>query len=168
MLKKSDIKGHLTALSEEMAKAGVKGEVCLYGGAVMCLAYDARPATKDVDAVFAPAAQVREAARRVASSRGLPEDWLNDAVKGFVTPHDRHVLMDLPALKVFIPEPDYLLAMKALSARVDGTDKKDVAFLIRHMGLKSPEQVFDILKKYYPNSRVKPATQYFVEEMFSL
>jgi antitoxin component of RelBE/YafQ-DinJ toxin-antitoxin module len=123
----------------------------------MCVAYDARPATKDVDAVFAPSRQIREAAKKVAESYGLPEDWLNDAVKGFVVSHPRRILLDLPSLQVFIPEPDYLLAMKTLSARVDATDKTDVVFLIEKIGVKSPREVFEILAKYYPNEQIKPA-----------
>jgi hypothetical protein len=34
------------------------------------------------------------------------------------------------------------------------------------MGVKSPQEVFDILAKYYPNEQIKPATQYFIEELF--
>ncbi len=34
------------------------------------------------------------------------------------------------------------------------------------MGLKKPEQIFAILTKYYPHERIKPATQYFIEELF--
>jgi hypothetical protein len=166
MLAKEQILLYLRALAEELSKSGVKGEICLYGGSVMCVAYDARPATRDVDAVFAPSRQIREAAKKVAETYELPEDWLNDAVKGFVVAHPRRILLDLPSLQVFIPEPDYLLAMKTLSARVDGTDKTDVVFLIGKMGVKSPQEVFDILAKYYPNEQIKPATQYFIEELF--
>ena len=42
----------------------------------MAVAYDARRATADVDAVFVPTSEVRSAVRRVAASLGLDEDWL--------------------------------------------------------------------------------------------
>jgi len=48
-------------------------------------------------------------------------------------------LLDLSHLKVYVPEPDYLLSMKALAARVDSTDKQDVIFLIEKLGLKTPQ-----------------------------
>src|ERR1700753_1575743 len=144
----------------------VKGEICLYGGAVMCLVFDARPATKDVDAVFRPAQQIRQAAERIAQAHDLRGDWLNDAVKGFVVPHAQRVLFDYSHLKVYVPEPDYLLAMKAIAARVDETDREDAQLLIKLLKLKTPDEVFAIVEKYYPRHQVKPATQFFIEEMF--
>lgn len=42
----------------------------------------------------------------------------------------------------------------------------DVKFLISHLGLTRPEQVFAILESYYPRHRIKPATQFFIEELF--
>jgi hypothetical protein len=109
-------------LNEELTQMDVKGEICLYGGAVRCLVYQARPSTKDVEAVFQPTAQMREAAERVAQAYGLRPDWLNDAVKGFVIGHPQRVLFNFPALKVCAPEPDYLLAMKTLASRVGSTE----------------------------------------------
>jgi hypothetical protein len=47
-----EIRTYLTELNEELRLMDIKGEVSLYGGAVMCLAFKARPATKDVDAIF--------------------------------------------------------------------------------------------------------------------
>lgn len=163
---KNEIETYLHQLNDELEKLAVIGEVCLYGGAVMCIVYDARPSTKDVDAVFKPTAQFREAIHCVAESNGLRDDWLNDAVKGFVVPHPQRILFNLPHLKVFIPEPDYLLAMKTLSARVDATDRDDVIFLIKHLDLKSASDVFAILEKYYAHQAIKPATQFFIEELF--
>jgi len=78
---KSQIQICLVRLNDELQLLGVKGEICLYGGAVMCLVYDARPSTKDIDAVFKPAQQMREAIKRVADAFELREDWLNDAVR---------------------------------------------------------------------------------------
>ncbi len=166
MMTKSQIKTALEKLNAELLLLDVKGEVCLYGGAVMCLVYDARPNTKDVDAVFKPTQQMREAARRVAEACRLKEDWLNDAVKGYVVEHPQRVLFNFSNLNIFAPEPDYLLAMKTLAARVEATDKQDVQFLINLLDLKSAQEVFSILENYYPRQRIKPATQFFIEELF--
>jgi hypothetical protein len=130
--------------------------------------YQARPSTKDVDAIFQPTSQMRQAAARVAERHDLRPDWLNDAVKGFVVQHAQRVLFDLPNLKVYVPEPDYLLDMKTLAARVEGTDPEDVRFLINLLDLRSAEEVFAVLERYYPCHRIKPATQFFVEEIFGL
>ncbi len=165
-MSKEQIRAVLQLLNDELQLMNVKGELCLYGGAVMCLVYDARPNTKDVDAIFQPAQQMRVAAKRVAEANHLKEDWLNDAVKGFVVPHSQKALLNLPHLKVYIPEPDYLLAMKTLAARVDATDKQDIQFLIQMMRIQAAEEVFSILEHYYPRKQIKPATKYFIEELF--
>jgi hypothetical protein len=55
----------------------------------MCLAFRAREATKDVDALLVPAAEIRRAAREIAQREDLPEGWLNDSVKGFFSEHGR-------------------------------------------------------------------------------
>ncbi|MGH9900385.1 MAG: hypothetical protein ACRD68_00945 [Pyrinomonadaceae bacterium] len=153
-------------MNDELRALNVKGEVCLYGGAVMCLVYDARPSTKDVDAVFEPVRYIRKAAGRIAEAHGLRKDWLNYAVRMFLVPHERRILFDFPHLKVYVPAPDYLLAMKTLAARANTDDRSDVEFLIGKLSLKSPEQVLEIVKNYYPHKRVKPATRFFLEEIF--
>ena len=64
-LSSPEIRRLLTLLDAELAAHGASGEIYLVGGAVMCLAFNAREATKDVDALFEPAKVIREAAARV-------------------------------------------------------------------------------------------------------
>ncbi len=161
-----EITKYLTELNDELRLMHIKGEVSLYGGAVMCLVYDARAATKDVDAIFKPTSEIRRAVKIIAQRNNLPEDWMNDAVKGYWAKHQEAILFDLSDLKVFVPEPDYLLAMKAIAARAGTYDREDVIKLIEMLGLKSADEVFNIVEKYYPKNQIKPQTQYFIEELF--
>ena len=165
---KDEIKQYLDELDEELRSLEVKGELCLYGGAVMALVYDARPNTDDVDAVFKPIRYIRRAAGRIAERHGLPKGWLNYAVKMFLVPHDQRILFDLPNLKVYVPPAQYLLAMKVLSARSNPKDRGDIKTLIENLGLSGEEEVLEIVKYYYPRKEVKPAASIFIREVFEL
>jgi hypothetical protein len=66
-----EIRRYLSELNEELLTMDVKGELCLYGGAVMALVYDARPNTDGVDAIFKPVRYIRRAAGRIAERHNL-------------------------------------------------------------------------------------------------
>jgi len=160
------IRALFVALNHELASRGVLGEVGLCGGAVMCLVFQARSSTKDVDAVFEPTREIREAAGVVAQDFGITEDWLNDAAKAFfLSDPPQHNVMELSNLRVWAPTAEYMLAMKCVSARFDSHDRDDVVFLIRHLGLESPATVFEVICRYYPRERVPAKTAFFVEEI---
>ena len=164
----------LSSLSDELGRQGITGELCLFGGTVMVLAFTARVSTKDVDALFQPAAPIRELARRIGEEQQLPADWLNDGVKGYLS--SRHEttagnLPQFPHLRLTMPVPEYLLAMKCMAARLGGTtgeasDVPDILFLIRHLRLPSAQAVLEIVAQYYPANRIPVKTQYLVEGLF--
>ena len=93
----------------------------------MALAYSTRRVTKDIDAVFEPKALIYQAAVRVAENLGLPEDWLNDAVKGFLPGPDdgARPLPEILGIEVSTASPRYLLAMKLMAMRF-GEDDEDI------------------------------------------
>ncbi|MDX2268431.1 MAG: hypothetical protein NW208_10020 [Bryobacter sp.] len=171
-MKKEQIVAALRRLGSLLAERGVCGEINLLGGTAMVLAFAARQSTKDVDAIFVPTSEVREAAARVAEELGLSSDWLNDAVKGFVS--DRGEFVPLPefsteALRVQAPTAEYLLAMKVMAARAtlggERGDREDIRFLIRELGIRQSEQVWDVVGRYYEPGRVAPRSLYLVEEI---
>lgn len=69
------------SLCEELGRQGVTGELCLFGGTVMVLAFTARLSTKDVDALFQPAQSIRELARRIAADSNCRRTGLTMASK---------------------------------------------------------------------------------------
>jgi hypothetical protein len=163
----------LSRLNDELRRQDVRGEICLFGGAVMVLAFQARPATKDVDAVFHPTADLRKAADAVRLELDLPEGWLNDGVKGWLSPQGETTEAGLPQfshLRLTRPTAAYLLAMKCLAARAPGPegkgDRQDIATLIEHLRLADPDEVFTLLARYYPSQRVLPKTEFLVREIF--
>lgn len=161
-----EIEQYLREINDELALQNVKGEICLYGGAVMCLVFKARPATKDVDAVFEPITYIRSAVRIITERHDLSVDWLNFAVKMFVVEHEKEMFLDLPHLKVFVPTADYLLAMKILAARTESFDLEDIKFLIDKLKLQTVEDALQIVENYYPYKQIKPETRFLLEELF--
>jgi hypothetical protein len=173
-LDRAAIVGALQKLSDKLGQHCVTGELCVFGGAVMVLAFTARLATKDVDAIFQPAQLIRDLARQIAEEQDLPSGWLKDGVKGFVsTRHDTMAgnLPQFPHLRLTMPVPEYLLAMKCMAARLAGTtdgpsDVPDILFLIRRLGLKSSKEALDLVALYYPLSRIPVKTRFLIEGLF--
>jgi len=173
-LTRDQILAALEALSDKLGERDITGEICLFGGAVMVLAFAARLATKDVDALFQPSQTIRELIKSVAEQLHLPDNWLNDGVKGYVSARHETTTGNLPQfthLRLTMPVPEYLLAMKCMAARIASTkdepsDVSDIVFLIRHLKLKSATDVLDLVGQYYSFNRIPVKTQYLIEGLF--
>jgi hypothetical protein len=171
-LSKQQIIAALAAVNERLAGKEVTGEICIFGGAAMILAYDARQSTRDVDGVFVPKSAFHDAIAEVGTELELPTDWLNDGVKGWVSAAGDLVEDGMPQfshLRVLRPSASYLLAMKCLAARTAGYDtsgdQEDACMLMNFLGISNLDQVLEVVLRYYPESRISVKTRYFIEEM---
>ncbi len=167
-LTKAEILRLLELLDEELAVTGIKGELYRVGGAVMCLVLDAREATRDIDAFFKPTELIRTAAKRVAARADVPDTWLNDAVKGYLSPRgDFGPFLDLPHLRVYAAEPHYLLAMKCAAMRLgeEFHDLDDVRYLLRYLNIETADEALEVVTRYFDEKQLHPKTRLALEEL---
>jgi hypothetical protein len=115
-----------------------------------------------------PVEKMREAATRVAARAHLDPDWLNDAVKGFISSEGEFApFIELDHLRVRVAQPEYMFAMKCMAMRIGAEfhDEEDVRYLLRHLDIRSLEQALTILTKYHPLERFPQKTLYALEEL---
>jgi hypothetical protein len=147
------IRHALDVLSEELGSEGSSVAITLVGGAAIALLYEAREATRDVDALtLGPeGGEIREATARVAERLGLEADWLNDNVKNKYT--NQLVSRGEPLyargrLIVSTVKPEQLLAMKLCAFR-DDLDISDARLILsklpRHLDI---ETVWNMLEPF--------------------
>ncbi len=133
------------------------------------LVSDFRQSSADVDAVaLTDQAFIDEIAQRIAANRGWPDDWINDGVRTYLSPAvdapDDHVMMGTypsevkPGLRVYVPTPEYMLAMKLMSMRIDettaGKDKNDIINLMSVVGITTKLELIAAASAYYPEANV--------------
>jgi hypothetical protein len=168
-LTRNDLERLFQLLDEELGELSVLGELFVVGGAVMCLVYDARHSTRDVDALFRPASIVRKAAARVGRDTGVGE-WLNDAVKGYLSEQGEFdPYLELPNLHVYCARQEYLLAMKCLAMRIgeEFHDLDDVRYLLRSLNIETCEQARETISRFYPIEQFPQKTLYALEELLT-
>jgi hypothetical protein len=168
LLDRDRIIGLLTELGSMLAARGERADVFVVGGAAMALAYSTRRSTRDLDAVFEPKQAVSAAAKEIARAHDLPEDWLNDAVKGFLPGSDPNAttLFEQPGISVRIASPRYLFAMKAAAARIE-RDAEDLQFLYRICGFGSLDEALDCVAAHYPPHLLSPKSELLLRELLN-
>lgn len=156
----------LQALGEELLREDVRGQIFIVGGAAIALAYSTRRVTKDIDAVFEPKAAIYKAAEKVAADLELPEDWLNDAVKGYMPGADEHPrpLPGIRGIEITTASPRYLLAMKLMAMRF-GEDDEDIKLLLGECDIRTADGALKLMGGMYPSREPPLKTRFFLEEI---
>lgn len=172
-LKREDIVAGLTRLGELAHEDDRSIEIAVYGGSALILAYDIRRATADVDAVARhDAAYVRHLAAIVARERRWPEDWLNDGVKGFISRAEELLPLafphEAPGIRMYVPSPGYLLAMKCMAMRLGeegSADEQDIKALMRITGCTTAEGLKNLVEGYYAGKIIPARVAFGIEQI---
>ncbi|KLU62417.1 hypothetical protein CEB3_c12780 [Peptococcaceae bacterium CEB3] len=124
----------------------------LYGGTVMMVCFDARPATKDVDALFETSPIIDSILADIAETYGLRRGWINQDIKEplkSIKKEDLKEIYKFKNLKVLAPSAEQMLAMKVLSARPEPyKDFNDAEYLIMYLKLETLEEIINIFDKF--------------------
>ena len=166
LLDRKQLTRAFTALASKLQKQGVVGEVHVFGGAAMVLAFNAREATRDVDALFEPDTQVIAAAHEVAKELRVPKSWLNNQASSYVSSRAGRgtPVFDHPNLRVMVTPTEHLLAMKVRAARAL-RDAQDIRFLLKRLDISSMSEVLKVVAQYFPDDPLSERSRLLLEDI---
>lgn len=143
-------------LNERLKENQLQLEITVYGGSIMTMVYDNRPATKDIDCVlsYVNYSLLENILQEVKFTFGLNDNWLNEDIKEplkSLIKEDKEVYRVYSNFKILKPKAEQLLAMKILAARPEpAKDFVDAYILCRELGIKDKAVLFDIISRYVP------------------
>ncbi len=183
-MNREDIKKYLQILGLELQKQEVTGQILLAEGVVMLLDVRKPKIRKDIDAylkgdktaIHIPndidshfgggGTAIREAATDIASSEGLPDNWLQDALKEFFFTQPVHEKwLEYPGLRVFLAPAAYVLAMK-VAAPDCSQDSEDIKVLAGRLGVGNAQDMLTCIMKYVPEQLLTAEMRLHIERAF--
>jgi len=168
-MSKDDILKYLSVLNDKLNSKNVQGEISIVGGTVMCLCFESRLSTIDIDSVFKPQDEIELLILEIAKEHGLPATWLNDICYQFLSDEGEFVLyQSFSNLKIYTASAEYMLAMKCMSGRMyNQNEVDDIEFLVKYLKIKNSGEVAQIMKKYYPEEDVKMSVSAFIKDILN-
>lgn len=165
-----DITELLSQLNDKLMQNDKSASILLSGGATMALMFNRNRLTQDIDAVLlnGDKSGFRKIVAEVGLENELKEDWLNDAVKGYIDFNwqKQFVPTGFSNLTVYHIPADKLLAMKLTAGRTYSKDKEDAINLMKYLDIKSIDEAIEILEDSVPNNLLTAKTRYFTMEVF--
>ncbi|WP_279146039.1 MULTISPECIES: DUF6036 family nucleotidyltransferase [Clostridium] len=142
----------MEVLDKKLQENKLELSINIYGGIVMMLCFDARPATKDIDALFNTSEQINNILLSIAETYGLDKNWINQDVKEplkYIKKENIKEIYRFKNLKIFAPDADQMLAMKILSARPEPyRDFNDAEYLTNYLKIENLEEVLKLFDMY--------------------
>lgn len=167
-LEKDDMIKYLKQINDELKRENETGEILISGGASMCLVHEARPSTKDIDAIFEPKSRINQIAEKIAQDNNLDSGWINDGVKGFLHPEmKQEVVYDFGNLKVSTVSAEALLTMKLIALRAGSSDRDDAKFLIKKLNITDGDALLQIMTENTYKEKLSVMIQYLALDVLS-
>lgn len=154
-------------LGQKLADMQISAKIILLGGAVMVTQLGNRNSTQDIDAVIATNDRrvyqaIQQAIAAVAKEKKLAQAWLNDDVTIVVDqvgkPKAPRYWKTYGSLDVYIPELEYILALKLFSGRPQ--DYQDIQALAQRCSLQTQEQAWSLVHRYIPKAQLSFRIKY--------
>ena len=145
-------------LNQQLKENALELELTIYGGSIMTMVYDNRPATKDIDCVFSDSNDklLNHILKNAQFVFDLSDGWINDEIR---EPLKSIIKEDLEAFKTYSnlsilkPRAEQLLAMKILAARPEpAKDFGDAFILCRDLGITTKAQLLAVISDYVPRT----------------
>lgn len=143
-------------LNHQLEENQLQLEITVYGGSIMTLVYDHRPATRDIDCVFntTNVKLLENILKLTQFAFNLPDGWINEQVKEpleSLVQEATETYKTYSNLKILKPKAEQLLAMKVLAARPEpAKDFVDAQLLCRDLHIATKDNLLDVVSKYIP------------------
>ena len=143
-------------LNERLKENQLQLEITIYGGSIMTLVYDNRPATKDIDCVFSETNYklLDNILDLTKFAFNLSNDWINEDIKEplkSILKEDKETYRVYSNLKILKPKVEQLLAMKILAARPEpAKDFVDAYILCKDLNIDTKDKLMNIVATYIP------------------
>src|SRR5690554_248085 len=143
-------------LNERLKENQLQLEITVYGGSIMTMVYDNRPATKDIDCVFSETnlKLLENILELVKFTFNLSDGWINEEIKEplkSMIKEDKETYKIYSNLKILKPKAEQLLAMKVLAARPEpAKDFVDAYILCKDLNIITKTELLDIVSNYIP------------------
>ncbi|HHY13014.1 MAG TPA: ABC transporter substrate-binding protein [Firmicutes bacterium] len=156
LMSKSKLLEVFDYLNERLRENQLQLEVTVYGGSIMTMVYDNRPATKDIDCAFSDinSKLLQNILDTVQYAFDLPDNWINEEIKEplkHLIKEDKETYAVYSNLKILKPKAEQLLAMKVLAARPEpAKDFIDAYILCKDLNIMAKSELMDIVSTYIP------------------
>jgi hypothetical protein len=161
------IEHYLGFLGQKLDEMQTKASIILLGGALMVTQIGNRKSTQDIDVVIATNDQrtyqtIQQAIQLVAEEEKLSSAWMNDDVTIIVDqigkPKAPRHWKTFSNLTVYIPELEYILALKLFSGRPQ--DDRDIQALSQRLHISTKIQAWSIVSVYIPDTQLAMRKEY--------
>ena len=156
-------------LNERLKENQLQLEITIYGGSIMTMVYDDRPATKDIGCVFSETnLKLLDSILNLTKfAFNLSDGWINEQIKEplqSLLKEDKETYKVYTNLKILKPKAEQLLAMKILAARPEpAKDFVDAYILCQDLNITTKDELLDIFSEYMPLSLIGERQMNFIK-----